>query len=381
MKTNITYVAMDTHKKEHAVAVVDAETGELKVFTVKNTAKDITQMVKKIQKQSPGAVQFCYEAGVCGFVLKRRIEALDSRCLVIAPSLVPVKPGDRIKTDRRDARKLLGQFLAGQLTEVYPPNPEQEAAREITRCRQGAQEDLMRARHQLIKFLTRHGYLYKDGRHWTQKHKRWLLSLEFSSSDLQEVFDWYHTQLEHCLQRLATLDKEVASLAERPVYKEVVGLLCCFRGIKTLTAMTLLTELFAFGRFDSPRKLMAYLGLVPSEASSGEKRRPGAITKTGNRRVRRSLIEMAWHCRHRPAVSKELKGRREGQPQWAVNMADRAMHRLHKRYRRLIERGKMSRKVVVAVARELAGFIWALLHEHQGRFTASATGSDGVMAR
>jgi transposase len=367
VEKSITHVAMDTHKKQHAVALAYPDTGEVQVFTVKNTVTDIKKMVRKIQRRAPGQVRFCYEAGVCGFTLKQQIEAAGSPCMVIAPSLVPRKQGDRIKTDRRDARKLLGQFIAGQLTEVYAPDPEQEAAREITRCRQAAQEDLKRSRHQLVKFLTRHGYIYQDGGHWTKQHGQWLLSLQFGSSDLREVFDWYYTQLQHCQQRLATLDKEVAALAERPAYREIVGLLRCLRGVDTLTAITVLTELFEFGRFASPRKLMAYLGLVPSEHSSGEKRRPGSITKTGNGRVRRLLIESSWHYRHRPSVSKALKRRRDGQPQWAVDMADRAMYRLHKRYHRLMLRGKIPCKVVVAVARELAGFIWAILHEWQRR--------------
>ena len=372
MKNSITHVAMDTHKKEHVVALVYPDTGEMESFTVRNTVKDLTKMVKRIQRKAPGEVRFCYEAGVCGFTLKRRIEALGSPCAVIAPSLAPTRKGDRIKTDRRDARKLLGRFLAGALTEVYPPSVAQEAAREITRCRQAAQEDLKRSRHQLVKFLTRHGYIYADGRHWTGKHARWLLSLQFDSTDLREVFDWYDTQLQHCQQRLATLDKEVAALAERPAYRRLVGLLRCLRGVDTLTAITLVTELFEFGRFASPRKLMAYLGLVPSEWSSGEKRRPGAITKTGNARVRRLLIESAWHSRHRPSVGKALKQRRRDQPPWAIATADRAMFRLHKRYRRLTERGKIPQKAVVAVARELAGFIWSLLHEYQVRESRQA---------
>jgi len=367
VKTTITHVAMDTHKKEHVVALAYPDTGEIEVFRVRNSLREITKMVHRLQRRAPGEVRFCYEAGVCGFVLKRQIEALGSACAVIAPSLVPVKKGDRIKTDRRDARKLLGQFLAGQLTEVFSPSIEQEAAREQTRCRQAAQENLKRSRQQLNTFLTRHGYLYGEGRRWTQRHTRWLLSLEFDSPDLREVFECYYSEVEHCRQRLATLEKEVAALAERPAYREIVGLLRCLRGVDTLTAITLITELFEFGRFDSPRKLMAYLGLVPSEESSGEKRRPGAITKTGNGRVRRLLIESAWHYRHRPSVGGTLKKRRQGQPSWAIDTADRAMLRLHKRYRRLMERGKSANIVVVAVARELAGFLWAILRGHQMR--------------
>lgn len=377
MKTSITHVALDTHKKEHVVAWADPQTGVVEVFTVRNTVKDIKKMVKKLQRQAPGEVRFCYEAGVCGFTLQRCIEGLGSRCVVIAPSLVPVKQGDRIKTDRRDARKLLGQFLAGELTEVYAPSVEQEAAREITRCRQAAQENLKRIRHQLIKLLTRHGYIYSEGRHWTAKHRRWLASLAFDSSDLREVFTWHISEWEHCEQRLTTLDKEVAALAERPAYREVVGRLRCLRGIDTLTAVTLVTEIFAFGRFDSPRKLMAYLGLVPSEHSSGEKRRPGAITKTGNARVRRLLIESAWHYRHGVFVSQTLRQRRDGQPQWAIDVADRAMSRLHQRYRRLIERGKTPNIVVVAVARELAGFLWALLRDDAGSALSDIASGEG----
>lgn len=367
MEKSITYIAMDTHKKQHAVAWVDRGTGEVQVFSIPNTPKDIKKMVKTFHRKAPGAVQFCYEAGVCGFTLKRQIEALGSRCQVIAPSLVPRKKGERIKTDRRDARQLLGQFLAGQLTAVHAPNPAQEAAREVTRCRQAAQDDLKRARHQLVKFLTRHGYLYRDGHHWTQKHDRWLRSLQFDLQSLREVFDLYYTQWQHCQQRLGMLDKAVAALAAQPAYKEIVGLLRCLRGIETLTAITLVTELFEFGRFDSPRKLMAYLGLVPSEHSSGEHRRPGSITKTGNGRVRRLLVESAWHYRHRPAVSKTLARRRQDQPPWAIDIADRALLRLHKRHQRLTMRGKIPSKVVVAVARELAGFLWAILHEWQRR--------------
>lgn len=367
MNTSITHVAMDTHKKQHRVALVYRDTGQMQEFTVNNSAKDITKMVKKIKRDAPGPIHLCYEAGVCGFALKRQLDALGCKCSVIAPSLVPTKPGDRIKTDRRDAKKLLGQFIAGQLTEVYPPNEQQEGAREMTRCRQTAQENLKRIRHQLIKFLTRHGYIYRDGRHWTHQHFQWLRSLVFDLSDLREVFEMYHAELQHCMQRLASLDRQVQALAERPAYREAVGVLRCFRGIDTLTAITVIAEIFEFGRFASPRALMGYLGVVPSESSSGDKHRPGAITKTGNRRVRRLLMESAWHYRHRPGLAKVLKRRRQDQPLWAIDIADRAMVRLYRRYWRLLQPGKVPNKVVVAVARELVGFIWAALREYELR--------------
>ncbi len=373
MNTTITYAAMDTHKKMHTVTWLDPQTGETEIFEVPNNAKAIKKMVKRLQRKAPSRIQFCYEAGVCGFELKRQIEALDSDCMVIAPSLVPRKPGDRIKTDRRDARKLLGQLVAGQLTEVYAPSPEQEAAREITRCRDAAKDDLTKMRHQLVKFLTRHGYIYTQGDHWTQKHRQWLGALKLDYPDLRTIFDSYLMELEHREQRVATLTKEVEALAERPEYKEIVGLVCCFHGIKTLTAMTLVAEVFEFGRFASPRKLMAYLGVVPLQDSSGDTHRSGPITKAGNKRARRAMIQTSWHYRHGPRVSKLLKKRRDGQPQWAIDIADRAMQRLCKRYRRLIARGKPSQKAVVAIARELAGFLWALFHEYYRRNSEAVT--------
>ncbi|MFQ6009265.1 MAG: IS110 family transposase [Candidatus Zixiibacteriota bacterium] len=367
MENRITHVAMDTHKKEHNVALHYPAQEEIVRFTVRNTARDIAKMVKKIAKEAPGEVKFCYEAGVCGFVLKRRIEAHGCTCAVIAPSLTPCKPGDRIKTDRRDAVKLLAMFKAGLLTEVHVPDQQQEAARELTRCRQAAQENLKRVRHQLTKFLVRHGYVYSQGNHWTGKHLRWLRTLEFEEPLLRDVFDSYFTEMQHCLQRLACLDKEVEKLAESESYREVVGLLRCFHGIDTLSAITIITEIFDFGRFSSPRELMSYLGLTSSESSSGERQKKGPITKAGNKRVRRVLVEVSWHYRHPYSISGALRQRRKDQPQWVIDIADRAGRRLRKRYWHLINCGKMPCKVTVAVARELAGFIWSVFREYQAR--------------
>jgi len=358
---------MDTHKKDHKIALHYPGDEQIVQFVVKNTAAEIKKMVKKIKKKASGQVEFCYKAGVCGFTLKRRIEAQDCRCMVIAPSLTPIKPGDHIKTDRRDALKLLAMFKAGLLTEVHAPDTDQEAARELTRCRQTAQENLKRIRHQLLKLIVRHGYVYTDGNHWTQKHLSWLRGLEFDQTLLSNVFDSYFTEMQHCLQRLASLDREVETLAQSDRYKEVVGFLRCFHGIDTLTAMTIIAEIFDFGRFSSPRELMSYLGLAPSESSSGEKQKKGSITKAGNKRVRRLLVETAWHYRHRYNVSKALKQRRAGQPQWAIDIADRAHHRLGKRYWYLVNNGKMPCKATVAIARELSGFIWSVFKEYQAR--------------
>ena len=368
MESSITYVAMDTHKKDHKIALRYPGEEQMVQFTVKNNVRDIKKMVTKIKKQAPGEVVFCYEAGVCGFTLKRRIEGLGCACQVIAPSLTPIKPGDRVKTDRRDAKKLLTLLPAGLLTEVHAPDIKQEAARELTRCRQTVQENLKRIRHQLLKFLTRHGYVYTDGNHWTLKHLRWLRTRAFEQPLLRDVFDSYFTEMQHCLQRLDSLDRDVETLSKSEPYREVVGLLRCFHGIDTLTAITVITEIFEFGRFSTPGELMSYLGLTCSEESSGQKERKGSITKAGNKRVRRLLVETSWHYRHSyMATSKALRERRKDQPQWAIDIADKAGQRLRKRYWHLVNNGKMPCKATVAVARELAGFIWSLFNEYQTR--------------
>ena len=367
MENTITYVAMDTHKKQHKIALHYPCREEIVEFTISNTARDVKKMVNKIKKQAPGKVEFCYEAGVCGFTLKRRIEQFDCRCSVIAPSLVPRKPGERVKTDRRDAKKLLMMHKAGLLTEVHAPNEQQEAARELTRLRETAKDNLKRIRHQLLKLLSRHGYVYRNGHHWTQNHIAWLRAIEFTDPMLTSVFENYFNEMIYCMGRLEALDKEVGLLADSEEYKEIVGLLRCFHGIDTLTAITIITEIFEFGRFESPRHLMSYLGLTPSEDSSGDKQKKGSITKTGNKRVRRLLNETSWHYRHRYVPSKVLKQRRKGQPQWVLDIADAAGRRLSKRHRHLVNNGKMPCKANIAVARELAGFIWFVVTQYHAR--------------
>ena len=373
MKNTITHVAMDTHKKEHKVALHYPGEEQIVRFAIKNTVRDIKKMVSKIKKKSSADIEFCYEAGVCGFILKRRIESLGCKCIVIAPSLTPIKPGDRVKTDRRDALKLLAMFKAGLLTEVHAPDPKQEAARDLTRCRQTAQENLKRIRHQILKFLTRHGYVYTDGNHWTQKHLHWMRGLEFELPSLRDVFDSYFTEMQHCLQRLTSLDKDVKKLAGSKPYEKIVGLMRCFHGIDTLTAITVITEIFEFGRFSTPGELMSYLGLTCSEDSSGQNQRRGSITKAGNKRVRRLLIEASWHYRH-PYIarSRVLRERRKDQPQWAIDIADKTGQRLRKRYWYLVNHGKSPCVAAVAIARELAGFIWSLFREYEARSSKKA---------
>jgi transposase len=296
--------------------------------------------------------------------VKRSVEAAGPVvCEVVAPSLIPVKPGEKIKTDRRDARKLAELLRADLLTEVRPPTLEEEGVRDLCRCREDAKEDLMRARHRLGKMLLRRGLVYSGGKAWTRPHRKWLRSIEWDNEADQTVFDDYFRAIEHVEERQAALTSKIEELSKQAPYAEPVGWLRCFRGIDTVTAMTIVAELHDFSRFTSPRALMSYLGLVPRESSSGDSTRRGGITKTGNKHVRRILIEAAWHYRHKPAVGAKLRKRREGQPGSVIAIADRAQLRLHKRYwKLLLGSNKPSNKVAVAVARELVGFIWAVLY-------------------
>ena len=259
-----------------------------------------------------------------------------------------------------------------QLKDHYQATKSFESDREAWETRQTEQENLKRKSNQILNFLTRHGYVYTDGNHWTQKHLVWLRSLEFDKPLLIDVFDNYFTQMNHCLQRLGSLDKQVKNLAESSCYKEIVGFLRCFHGIETLTAITVITEIFDFGRFSSPGQLMSYLGLTCSEDSSGQKQHKGPITKAGNKRVRRLMIECGWHYRHPCKLSKALRMRRNNQPQEVIDNADRAGQRLRKKYRHLINNGKMPCKVTVAIAKELVGFIWSIFNEYEARNSKTA---------
>ena len=361
MQDRTTYVGIDAHKKEHHLAILAPGSDGPQESKVPNQPKAIASMVRRTLKRCPGPVVFAYEAGVCGFALQRDIERAGGQCKVIAPSLIPRKPSQRVYTDRRDARNLAAYLRAGVLTEVRPPTEPQETIRDFCRQRDAARRDLMRVRHQVLKYLLRRGRVYSEGHHWTQKHLRWLSSLRFDPPLAEEVFGDYLAELDHRQRRLERLDRRLAELADSEPYRQRVGYLRCFRGIDTVTALSLVAELHGIEHFDGPRQLMSFVGLTPSEASSGESRRRGEITKAGNGRARRLLIEAAWHQRHGVRTSKTLAGRRVGQPRWAVAIAERAQVRLYRRYRRLLGRGKIPGKVVTAVARELAGFIWAVL--------------------
>jgi transposase len=363
MSEDITYVGMDTHKEMNHVAILIAGSTEPITDSFPNTAEAVKRFVRKLKKRAPDQeIRCCYEAGPLGYALQRSLIGLGLDCVVVAPSLIPIKPGERIKTDRRDARKLAELYRAGLLTEVHPPTADQEAVRDLCRTREAAKGDQNRTRHRLTKFLLRRAVRWTTGRKaWTKAHLEWLRSRRLEHPADQTTLDDLLLGLEQIESRLSALDEKMQGFASEAPYAEPVGLLRCFRGIDTLTALSIVTELHDWRRFNSPRALMAYLGMVPSEHSSGNSQHRGALTKAGNKRLRRLFIESAWHYRHRPAVGYRLRTRRKGQPTQTIALADRAQHRLHKRYRHLIERGKPSNKVVAAVGRELVGFVWAAL--------------------
>jgi len=365
MQECITWVGIDAHAKSLQFAM--REGGAWREWQIANESKAIRRIAKKLVRQAPGEVRCCYEAGPTGYALKRELEAAAPElvCEVIAPSLIPVKSGDRIKTDRRDARKLAEYLEAGLLTVVHPPTAQEEAVRDLTRCRRAMKGDQMRARHRLSKFLLRRGVRYSAGKKaWTQAYHKWLGTLDFAGID-KVVFDQYLLAVEQLMERIAHIDRQMTEVSESEPYCEMVGWLRCFRGIDTVAALTLIAEVHDFRRFDSPGQLMSYLGLTPSEYSSGESRRQGGITKTGNTHARRILVEVSWHYRHRAGVGKGLRERRDGQPRWAIATADKAQLRLSRRYQRLVARGKPGQKAVIAVARELVGFIWAVMRGGQ----------------
>lgn len=356
----ITYVGIDAHKRElHVAMLVGAATGPVR-WVVANEPKAIERLRRKLEREAPGPVRVCYEAGPCGYALQRQLTADQVSCVVIAPALMPRKPGDRIKTDKRDAQKLADLLRAGLLTEVRPPTPAEEAVRDLCRARDDGRDDVQRARHRLGKLLLRRG-LHFAGKNWTKAHRQWIKSITWEHAAERAVVDDYLLAIDQVESRLVELDARLTETAQTDPYREPVAWLRCFRGIDTLTAMIILAELHDFRRFPSPRALMAYLGLVPSEDSSGERHRRGRITKTGNTFVRRVLVETSWHYQHRPGVGSGLAARRKGQPARVIAIADKAQQRLCRRFRRLTAEHKPPPKVVVAVARELAGFIWAAL--------------------
>jgi transposase len=371
MKDVITYLGIDAHKKDLFMAMLVGPQTTPTTWTTPNEPRAVRRLVKKLEREAPGTVRIFYEAGPCGYALQRQVTTTRVSCDVVAPGLIPRKPGERVKTNRRDARKLAELGRAGLLTTVHPPTSEDEAVRDLARARDDAREDLQRCRHRLGKLLLRRG-LHFSGRNWTRAHRQWIDGLTWPHAAERAVVDDYRLAIDHTEARLLELDARLSEMAETEPYREPVGWLRCFRGIDTLTAMLILAELHDVRRFASAPALMAYLGLVPGEHSSGEKHRRGPITRTGNALVRPLLVETAWHYQHRPGVGVALARRRTGQPGRVIAIADRAQQRLCRRFRRLTEQHKPAPKIAVAVARELAGFLWAALRPTPTSVTSPA---------
>lgn len=360
------YVGLDTHKKSIAVAIADREGGLRYYGSIENTPTAITKLIQQLSPNGE-VINFCYEAGPCGYGLYRDITRVGHVCHVVAPSLIPKRSGDRIKTDRRDALNLARLHRSNELTSVWVPNKAQEAMRDLTRARIDFKNREKQCRLQLGGFLLRHHKIYPGKTRWSKAHWRWLSEQKFDSPIQQIVFQEYLDAIEAAQTRVVALVKEMEGALEGYALKEVVTGLMALRGVDFITALSVVAELGDLTRFESPRQLMAYVGLTPSEHSSGDRRRQGAITKTGNTQARRLLVESAWSYRFPARKTAHLQKRaREASP--AVQaIAWKAQKRLCQRYQDLITKGKLTPQACVAVARELVGFIWAVAREIQGK--------------
>jgi transposase len=329
-------------------------------------ANDWLALLSVLDRLGPKAcLRVCYEAGPTGYGLARRLNELGICCTVVAPSLVPVQNGRRIKTDRRDAVKLAHFLRSGDLVEVTVPEAQTEAMRDLERTREDAKHAERVARHQLDKFLLRHGRVWSQGSKWGRKHWTWIKQQEFADEALRCVRDDYIATVEQATLRVERLVEEIGALVEQWALGPLVKGLQALRGVDLVSAVVLAAEIGDFKRFDTPRRLMAYLGLVPSEHSSGSTRRQGGITRAGNRHARWILIEAGWNYRFCPRSSKRINARRRLVATGVRMIAEKAEQRLHRRFRKLIDHGKSSQKAVTAVARELVGFVWAIAREEK----------------
>lgn len=355
---NITHVGMDVHKETIVVAYSRNPGVAQMLGDYPNTELGIKRLLRGLSGLGHRSeIKTCYEAGPCGYALKRVMDKQGWECQVVAPSLIPVQSGNRIKTDARDAKKLAVLYSSNQLSFVTVPKAEQEAVRNLVRCRQDVQNDLKRVRQRLNHFLIRSGHSYGKGR-WSKLHLSWIRQLKFVHASDQTTLEQYLSQQDYLQLQLKAVDQSIGGIATSEPYRKQVETLCGFRGIKTLTAMILLSEIVDFKRFANAPELMSYLGLVPSEYSSGGRISRGRITKTGNSHVRKALVEAAWHQRHRAVMSEAMKKSLEKLPDRSRAIALKSMGRLHKKYQQLLMRGKEKQKIVVAVAREMVGFVW-----------------------
>jgi transposase len=359
------FVAFDTSKLRNAVAIAEAgRAGEVRFFgEIENTGAATAKLVKKLAAKYQ-RLTFCYEAGPTGYEVYRQIKNLGHECVVVAPSLIPKRPGDRVKTNRRDALSLAKLLRAGELTAVWVPDRHHEAMRDLTRARETTMMDLRSKRQQVSAFLLRQGLHYSEGKKtWTKTHMNWLASQKLEYAEQRLVFEEMMLAMRQMRERLERLEQAIRIAVPDWSLAEVVTALMAMRGLDLISAATFLAEIGDLSRFQHPGELMGYLGLVPSENSTGDKIKRGSITKAGNRRARRMLVECSWSYQHPPRVGQEKQEKVAAAPRAVREIAWKAQCRLHGRYRALVRRGKLKTVAITAVARELAGFIWAVSRE------------------
>jgi transposase len=352
-----TWAAFDVHVSGVVAATLDRDSGELRVQRLSGRSDDVAAFAAGL----PGPVRATYEAGPTGFVLARKLQAAGVECVVCAPGLIPRAPADRVKTDRRDAERLVRLLVAGELRAVAVPSVQEEALRDLVRAREDLRGDLMRARHRLAKLLLRHEVRF-DGpqANWTQAHLRWLVGVRLAQPGSQRALEDYRGAVHALMVRREQLEAEIARALPASPWAKTARRLMCLRGIDTLTAAGLCAEIGDFTRFSHPAQVMSYLGVVPSEQSSGQRRRQGPITKSGSQHARRLLVEAAWHYRRAPRVAGSLARRqRDGEPQ-VIALSWKAQRRLHHVWQRMEQRNKRRTIIAVAAGRELAGFCWAV---------------------
>jgi transposase len=355
-----TFVALDVHVSGTVAAIIDRDSGELRRQRLSGRGSEVCEFVAALA----GPVRATYEAGPTGFALARRLQAAGVDCVVCAPGLIPRGPSDRVKTDRRDAERLARLLVAGELHAVAVPSVEAESLRDLVRAREDLRGDLMSARHRVSKLLLRHDVRFEGKeRNWTQPHLRWLSSVRFDQPGTQAAFDDYRGAVEALVIRRDELERQIAEQLPLSPWAQTARRLMCLRGIDTLTAAGLCAEVGDFARFRHPEQLMSFLGVVPSEHSSGTRRRQGSITKSGSQHARRLLVEAAWHYRQPPRISEPLRRRQAGADPAIVALSWKTQRRLHRVWARMESRGKRRTIIAVAAARELAGFCWAVAIE------------------
>ena len=371
MKEYSTFIGMDVHKNSIEIAIAQAgRNGELRSYgKIDGSLAALDKAVRKLVSQG-GRLRFVYEAGPCGYQIYRHLTGQGLDCTVVAPSRVPKQSGDRIKNDRRDARMLARLHRAGELTAVYVPLAEDEAMRDLTRAREDAKGDEKKCKQRLLAFLLRSGHRYSGKAPWSQAHRRWLADIKMPHPSQQIVLQEYIDALNECSQRVQRLTEQLRQLVQRWRMFPVVKALQSLRGVSLIVSATTVAEIGDLKRFASPVELMSYLGLVPSEHSSGQKTKRGSITKAGNGHVRRVLVEAAWAYRLRARVSRALLKRQEGLSQQVRDISWKAQLRLCSRYRHLWAKGKAKQVVVTTIARELCAFMWAIAHELEASTTA-----------